>query len=114
MPALPPPAPPTDLVAYGVTPSWQLSRRDGRWTLVERGRPPIGATELGRRLTRRGTVLGARRADGRIISIVIAPGLCALSPARRPAAYVATLMIDGRALPGCYIAPVPGERPMLD
>lgn len=109
---VPPPAVAT--VAYGVAPAWHLVRQDGGWTLVEKGRAAVEATELGHRLTRHGRVLGARTADGRIISVLIVPGLCALSAAHRPAAYRATVRIDERILHGCYVAAVPGERPILD
>lgn len=116
---LPPSPPPAMLIAEGMlmaegsAPRWRLTEVAGRWQLTIEGQSPIAATMIGHRFTRQGTVIGARRDDGGIISITVNPGLCRRG-AERPTAHHATLSIDRLTLSGCYVAKVPGERPVND
>jgi uncharacterized membrane protein len=112
-PSLSPSPPPATLLAEGTSPRWLLTEVAGRWRLVIEGHPLIMATAIGHRLTRRGTMIGARREDGRIISVIVNHGLCRLGQGRQTA-YQATLTVDRVMLHGCYVAVAPGERPADD
>ncbi len=106
--------PPAVVLAVGERPDWRIERSGDMLVMRQSGQPPIVAKRTMVRPTPMATRIAGRDDDGRTLTIAVTFGDCRLPATNRRTSHIAMVAYGDLRLRGCFVGPVPRERPLLD